>query len=209
MCVVCLIVCVYECVCSCECVFVCACECVCVCRSVCLYVLVSVCLGVCVCFCVRVFVLCRSVCLYVRVSVCACVFKWKCVFGCVCLCVCMCVCVCEETLSLAIHNSVQSSPHLYSTSVSSQYHNSSVAAYSSLHAGSSVCAVVLVGQQQERADRVDWLVLTDIDTSDCCKFLPKPVQNMSDLKYLGGDRREYSNKKCVPEAFTGVKMVGA
>ena len=49
-----------------------------------------------------------------------------------------------------------------------------------------MCAVVLVGQQQERTDSVDWMGLTDIDTSDCCKFLPKLVQNVSDLKYLGG-----------------------
>ena len=57
-----------------------------------------------------------------------------------------------------------------------------------------MCAVVLVGQQQERTDRVDWMGLTVIDTSDYCKFLPKPVQNMPDLKYLGGGGGE--NKEC-------------
>ena len=59
--------------------------------------------------------------------------------------------------------------------------------------------MVLVGQQQERTDRVDWMGLTDIDTSDCCKFVPKPVQNVSDLIYLGGGAR-IRNGICVQES---------
>ena len=137
------------------------------------------CVSMCVCLFVRVSVfVCVSNCVFVRACecVCACVFIWKCVFGYVCLSVF--VCVCEETLPF--------SPNLTCISLNSQYHKCSVAAYSSLYAGSSVCAVVLVGQQQERTDSVDWMGLTAIDTSDCCKFLPKLVQNVSDLKYLGG-----------------------
>ena len=120
------------------------------------------------------------------------------------MCVSECVCV-----SARRDAAVQSSPHPVPLSALSATKVQLQLTPVYLHAGSSMCAVVLVGQQQERTDRVDLMGLTDIDTSDCCKFLPKPVQNMSDLKYLGGDRREYSNKKCVPEAFTGVKMVGA
>jgi drug/metabolite transporter superfamily protein YnfA len=130
--------------------------------------------------------------------VCACLRGciWECVFVCVCLSVFVCVRK-QASISHAQFRSVLSSR---CTALNSQYHRRSVAAYCSLYAGSSVCAVVLVGQQQERIDRVDWMGLTDIDTSDCCKFVPKPVQNKSDHKCWGGMGARIRNGLCVQES---------
>jgi len=110
------------------------------------------------------------------------------------VCVCVCVCVCEETLSLAIHNSVQSSPHLYISQLSVPQKFSCSLLQSTRRLLSVCCGVGWTAAGTDRQGGLD----------GAHRYRYQNLSRICQFSNTWG-KGESSNKKLVPGAFTGGK----